>query len=104
MLSKGDPVLLEPIMDIEIVSPEEYVGDVIADLNSRRGRVIALEENRESKIIKGTVPLAETFGYATSLRSVSQGRASFSMHIKNYAQVPESRSKEIIARRYGLPV
>lgn len=104
LLSKGDPVLLEPIMDIEIVSPEEYVGDVIADLNSRRGRVIALEENRESKIIKGTVPLAETFGYATSLRSVSQGRASFSMHIKNYAQVPESRSKEIIARRYGLPV
>jgi len=104
LLSKGDPVLLEPIMDIEIVSPEEYVGDVIADLNSRRGRVVALEENRESKIIKGTVPLAETFGYATSLRSASQGRASFSMNIKNFAQVPESRSKEIIARRYGLPV
>lgn len=104
LLSKGNSVLLEPIMDIEILSPEEYVGDVIADLNSRRGRVLALEENRESKIVRGTVPLAETFGYATSLRSASQGRASFSMNIRNFAQVPDSRSKEIIARRYGLPV
>lgn len=103
LLAKGESALLEPVMDIEIVSPEEYVGDVISDLNSRRGRVLALEENRESKIIKGTVPLAETFGYATSLRSASQGRASFSMNIRNYAQVPESRSREIIARRYGLP-
>lgn len=103
LLSKGDAALLEPIMDIEIVSPEEYVGDVISDLNSRRGRVLALEENRESKIIKGTVPLAETFGYATSLRSASQGRASFSMNIRDYAEVPESKTKEIIARRYGLP-
>jgi len=104
LLDKGNSVLLEPIMDIEIVSPEEYVGDVIADLNSRRGRVLALEENRESKIIKGIVPLAETFGYATSLRSASQGRASFSMNLRQFAQVPESKSKEIIARRYGLPV
>jgi elongation factor G len=104
LLDKGDSALLEPIMDIEILSPEEYVGDVIADLNSRRGRVLALEDNRESKIVKGTVPLAETFGYATSLRSASQGRASFSMHLKNFAEVPESKSKEIVARRYGLPV
>ncbi|MGI5887198.1 MAG: elongation factor G [Syntrophomonadaceae bacterium] len=104
LLDKGNSVLLEPIMDIEILSPEEYVGDVIADLNSRRGRVLALEENRESKIIKGIVPLAETFGYATSLRSASQGRASFSMNLRQFAQVPESKSKEIIARRYGLPV
>jgi elongation factor G len=104
LLEKGKSILLEPIMDIEILSPEEYVGDVIADLNSRRGRVLALEENRESKIIKGTVPLAETFGYATSLRSASQGRASFSMKLKNFAEVPETKSKAIIARRYGLPV
>lgn len=104
LLNKAEAVLLEPIMDIEIVTPEEYLGDVISDLNSRRGRVIGLEENRDSKIIKGTVPLAETFGYATGLRSASQGRASFSMHICNYAEVPESRSKDIIARRYGLPV
>lgn len=103
-LQKAGPVLLEPIMDIEIVSPEEYVGDIISDLNARRGRIMGLEENRESKIIKGTVPLAETFGYATSLRSLSQGRASFSMQIRNYGEVPESRARDIIARRYGLPV
>jgi elongation factor G len=103
-LAKAQAVLLEPIMDMEIISPEEYVGDVIADFNARRGRIIGFEESRESKIIQGTVPLAETFGYATSLRSHSQGRASFSMKVKNYAEVPESKSKEVIAKRYGLPV
>lgn len=104
VLAEANPILLEPIMDIEIVSPEEYVGEIISDLNARRGRILGFEENRDSKIVKGTVPLSETFGYATSLRSVSQGRASFSLHIKNYGEVPESKSKEIIARRYGLPV
>jgi elongation factor G len=103
-LGKAQPVLLEPIMDIEIISPDEYVGDVIADMNARRGKVLGFEENRDSRIIKGTVPLAETFGYATALRSASQGRATFTMKIKNFAEVPESRSKEIIARRYGLPL
>ncbi|HZK42979.1 MAG TPA: elongation factor G [Syntrophomonadaceae bacterium] len=103
-LHNAKSCLLEPIMDIEIIAPEDHVGDVIADLNSRRGRVMSMEENRESKIIKGTVPLAETFGYATSLRSASQGRATFSMLLKEYAQVPELLSKKIIAKRYGLPV
>ncbi len=103
-LSKAGAIILEPIMDMEIVCPEEYVGDVISDFNARRGRIFGFEENRDTKIIKGTVPLAETFGYATSLRSASQGRASFSMNIRDYAEVPESRAKEIIARRYGLPV
>lgn len=103
-ISKASPVLLEPVMDIEIVSPEEYMGDIISDLNARRGRVLGFEENRDSRIIKAAVPLAETFGYATNLRSLSQGRATFSMHLKQYAAVPESRSKEIIARRYGLPI
>lgn len=103
-LSNGAPCLLEPVMDMEILSPEEYVGDVISDLNSRRGRVLGLDENRETKIIKAQVPLAETFGYATSLRSASQGRATFSMRLRNYAEIPESKAKEIIARRYGLPV
>jgi elongation factor G len=103
-LNKAQAVLLEPIMDIDIVSPEEYVGDVIADLNARRGRVLGFEENRENRIIKGIVPLAETFGYATHLRSASQGRATFSMEIRNYAEVPESKSKEIIGKRYGSPV
>lgn len=103
-LNKAQAVLLEPIMEIEIVSPEEYVGDIISDLNARRGRVLGFEESRDARIIKGVVPLAETFGYATNLRSVSQGRATFSMEIKNYAEVPESKSKEIIGKRYGLPV
>jgi len=103
-LAEAEPILLEPIMDIEIVSPEDYVGDIIADLNARRGRILGFDENRDSKIIKGLVPLAETFGYATSLRSVSQGRASFTMHLENYGEVPASKSREIIARRYGLPV
>lgn len=103
-LQKADPCLLEPIMEIEIICPEEYVGDVISDLNARRGRIYNLEEAKDGKIIKGTVPLAETFGYATSLRSLSQGRATFSMHIKNYAEVPEAKKREIIAKRYGLPI
>jgi elongation factor G len=101
-LNGAEVVLLEPIMDVEIVCPEEYVGEVISDLNSRRGRVLGFEEHKGSKIIKALVPLAETFGYATSLRSVSQGRTSFSMQIKNYAEVPASKSKEIVAKRYGL--
>ncbi|MEA1961222.1 MAG: elongation factor G [Bacillota bacterium] len=103
-LNKAQAVLLEPVMEIEIVSPEDYMGDIISDLNARRGRVLGLEENRDSRIIKGEVPLAETFGYATRLRSISQGRAVFTLKIKNYARVPESKSKDIIARRYGLPV
>ncbi len=103
-LGKAQAILLEPIMRIDIVSPEEYVGDVISDLNARRGRVLGFEETRANKIIKGTVPLAETFGYATHLRSASQGRATFSMEIRDYAEVPESKSKEIIGKRYGSPV
>jgi elongation factor G len=103
-LEKAQPVLLEPIMDIEILSPEEYVGDIISDLNARRGRVLGFDENKESKIVKGTVPLAETFGYATALRSASQGRANFTMKIKNFGELPESKSRDVIARRYGLPI
>lgn len=103
-LDKAQSVLLEPVMEIEIVSPEEYMGDIISDLNARRGRVLDFEEIRESRIIRGEVPLAETFGYATNLRSSSQGRATFTLKLKNYARVPESKSKEIIARRYGLPI
>ncbi len=103
-LQGAEVVLLEPIMDVEIVCPEEYVGEVISDLNARRGRVLGFEDTRGCKIVKALVPLAETFGYATGLRSASQGRASFSMQIRNFAEVPASKSKEIIARRYGLPM
>lgn len=104
VLAGADEVLLEPVMDMDIVCPEEFVGEVISDLNSRRGKVFGLEENRDTKIVKALVPLSETFGYATNIRSVSQGRASFSMEIKNYAEVPGSKSREIVAKRYGLPV
>lgn len=104
LLKNAASLLLEPIMEIEILSPEEYFGDIISDLNSRRGRVLGFEENKDSRVIRGTVPLAETFGYASDLRSASQGRASFSMQIRNFAEVPEAKSKEIIAKRYGLPI
>ncbi|QGU00775.1 Translation elongation factor G [Candidatus Syntrophocurvum alkaliphilum] len=103
-LQKAKSVLLEPIMDIEIITPEDYMGDIIADLNSRRGRILGFEEGKDLRIVKGTVPLAETFGYATALRSASQGRATFSMQLRQYAEVPEAKGKEIIAKRYGLPV
>ncbi len=102
LLKSADEILLEPIMDIEILCPEEYVGDVISDLNSRRGKVNTFEENRETRIIKGVVPLAETFGYATALRSVTQGRASFSLHLRNFAEVPQSKNNEVISKRYGI--
>ena len=104
VLGKAQAVLLEPIMDIEIVTPDEYLGDVISDLNARRGKVLGFEESGIIRIIKGVVPLAETFGYATNLRSASQGRANFSMKIQGYAELPESKTREIVARRYGLPI
>ena len=91
-------------MEIEIVTPDEYLGDVISDLNARRGRVLGFVESGVIRIIKGVVPLAETFGYATNLRSASQGRANFSMKIQGYAELPESKTREIVARRYGLPI
>ncbi|HZK86730.1 MAG TPA: elongation factor G [Syntrophomonas sp.] len=104
VLSQARAVLLEPIMEIEIVTPDEYLGDVISDLNARRGRVLGFEECGIIRIIKGIVPLAETFGYATNLRSASQGRANFSMKIQGYAELPESKTREIVAKRYGIPI
>ena len=104
VLSQARAVLLEPIMEIEIVTPDEYLGDVISDLNARRGRVLGFEESGIIRIIKGIVPLAETFGYATNLRSASQGRANFSMKIQGYAGLPESKTREIVAKRYGIPI
>lgn len=104
VLSQARAVLLEPIMEIEIVTPDEYLGDVISDLNARRGRVLGFEESGIIRIIKGIVPLAETFGYATNLRSASQGRANFSMKIQGYAELPESKTREIVAKRYGIPI
>ncbi|MFC1500692.1 elongation factor G, partial [Candidatus Zixiibacteriota bacterium] len=93
---KAGPVLLEPIMDVEVVTPEEYVGDVIGDLTSRRGKVKNLRNRAEAQVIDSEVPLSEMFGYATSLRSTTQGRAIFTMQFGRYEKVPVGIQKEII--------
>jgi elongation factor G len=95
------PVLLEPIMAVEAVTPDEYLGDVIGDLNSRRGRVEGIEQRGTSQVIRAQVPLAEMFGYATDLRSRTQGRATYTMQFNSYQEVPESVSREIVARVRG---
>ncbi|MDE3135693.1 MAG: elongation factor G [Acidobacteriota bacterium] len=98
---KADARLLEPLMRVEVVVPEEYMGDVIGDLNSRRGHIQGMESRAGSQIIRAQVPLAEMFGYATELRSRTQGRASFSMHFSHYEEVPAQVAEEIIARATG---
>jgi len=95
------PVLLEPIMAVEVVVPEEYMGDVIGDLNSRRGRIEGMELRGTTQIIKSMVPLSEMFGYATELRSRTQGRGSFTMHFGKYEEVPSAIAEEIINRVQG---
>jgi elongation factor G len=95
------PVLLEPIMGVEVVTPEDYMGDVIGDLSSRRGRVEGMEQRGNAHVVQAQVPLAEMFGYATDLRSRTQGRATYTMQFDSYQRVPESISEEIIARVRG---
>jgi elongation factor G len=99
---KAQPVLLEPVMNIEVVVPEDYMGDVIGDLNSRRGRIEGMELRGTTQIIKSKVPLAQMFGYATELRSRTQGRGSFTMHFGRYEEVPASISAEIVNRVQGI--
>jgi len=99
---RAKPVLLEPIMAVEVVVPEEYMGDVIGDLNSRRGRIEGMELRGTSQIIKAHVPLSEMFGYATDLRSRTQGRGSFTMHFGRYEEVPASLAEEIVSRAQGI--
>jgi elongation factor G len=98
---KAKPVLLEPIMSVEVVTPEVYMGDVIGDLNSRRGRVGGMEQRGNSQVIKAQVPLSEMFGYATDLRSRTQGRATYTMQFHSYQQTPASVQEEIVARVRG---
>jgi elongation factor G len=95
------PTLLEPIMAVEVVTPEDYMGDVIGDLSSRRGKVEGMEQRGSSQVIRAQVPLAEMFGYATDLRSRTQGRATYTMQFHSYQEVPESISREIVARVRG---
>jgi elongation factor G len=98
---KAKPVLLEPIMSVEVVTPEEYMGDIIGDLTSRRGRVQHMEPRGHVQVISCKVPLAEMFGYATDVRSLSQGRASYTMQFAAYEQAPKSVSEEVIAKAAG---
>ena len=97
----ADPVLLEPVMAVEVVTPEDYMGDVIGDLSARRGRVEGMEQRGNSHMVRAQVPLADMFGYATDLRSRTQGRATYTMQFHAYNEVPESIAKEIIARARG---
>ncbi|MDU2293978.1 MAG: elongation factor G [Clostridia bacterium] len=98
---KADPVILEPVMKIEITVPDEYMGDVMGDLNGRRGRIEGMEAQGNTQIIHGFVPLSEMFGYATDLRSRTQGRGLYSMQSDHFEEVPKSISEEIIAKRKG---
>jgi len=95
---QGDPVLLEPVMKLEIVTREEYVGDLLGDLNGRRGRVEGMESRAGFQVVRGMVPLAEMFGYATRIRSLSQGRAIYDMHFGQYEQVPASLAEGLMLR------
>ena len=98
---KADPVLLEPMMDVEVVTPEEYLGDVMGDLNSRRGHIEGIGSRRDAQVIKAVVPLAQMFGYATSLRSMTQGRAIFTMQFSHYDEMPRSIADQIVEKVRG---
>jgi elongation factor G len=98
---KASPVLLEPIMEVEVVTPEEYMGDVMGDLSSRRGRIEGMSQRSDAQVIKAMVPLSEMFGYATTMRSMTQGRAIYSMQFSHYDEAPKSVSEQIIEKVKG---
>ena len=100
-VAKADPVLLEPYMKVEVIVPEDYMGDVIGDLNSRRGRIEGMEARANAQSIRAFVPLAEMFGYATDLRSKTQGRGNYSMEFDHYEDVPKNISEAIVAKLKG---
>jgi len=96
--AKASPVLLEPVMKVEVVTPESYMGDVLGDISSRRGRIGGMDQRGEAQVINAIVPLAEMFGYSTKLRSMSQGRAVYSMEFAHYEEVPKAKAEEIISK------
>jgi elongation factor G len=100
---KAKPVLLEPVMDVEVVTPEEYMGAIVGDLNSRRGRIISMEARGTSQVIRANVPLGQMFGYATEMRSMTQGRATYTMQFSRYEEVPSAIAEEIMAKVAGKP-
>ncbi|MFZ1292082.1 MAG: elongation factor G [Melioribacteraceae bacterium] len=95
---KANPIILEPLMSVEVTTPEEYLGDVMGDLNSRRGKIEGFTSRKDAQVIKATAPLAEMFGYATTIRSMTQGRAIYSMQFSRYSEVPKSVAQEIIEK------
>lgn len=95
---KGGAVLLEPIMKVEVITPEEKMGDVVGDLNRRRGMILGMEDTPSGKAVNAEVPLAEMFGYATDLRSQTQGRATYTMEFLKYQEAPRNVSEEVIAK------
>jgi elongation factor G len=101
---KAKPVLLEPVMAVEVVTPEEFLGDVIGDLSRRRGKVQGQEQRGNALAVQAFVPLGEMFGYATDVRSATQGRASYTMQFERYEEVPKSIEDEIVEHRSGEPV
>jgi elongation factor G len=98
---RADPVILEPIMAVEVVTPEEYMGDVMGDLNSRRGKIEGMTPRKDAQVIRAMVPLSEMFGYSTTLRSMTQGRAIYSMELSHYDETPRSVSEQIIEKIKG---
>jgi elongation factor G len=98
---KADPVILEPIMKVEVVTPEQFFGDIMGDINSRRGLILSTTDRGTAKVITAHVPLSEMFGYVTDMRSMTQGRASYSMEPSHYAKVPKHKAEEVIAERTG---
>jgi elongation factor G len=100
---KAKPVLLEPVMDVEVVTPEEHMGAIVGDLNSRRGRILSMEARGSSQVIRANVPLGQMFGYATEMRSMTQGRATYTMQFARYEEVPTAIAEEIMAKVAGKP-
>jgi elongation factor G len=101
---RAKPVLLEPVFAVEVVTPEEFLGDVIGDLNRRRGQLHGTELRGNAQVVSAQVPLAEMFGYATDLRSTTQGRATYTMQFDSYAEVPPNIAERVIEHRTGEPV
>ena len=95
---RANPVLLEPIMKVEVVTPDDYMGDVMGDLNRRRGLPQGMDDSPSGKVIRAEVPLAEMFGYATDLRSMSQGRATYSMEFEKYNEVPQNVADSVLRK------
>jgi len=95
-----NPVLLEPVMNVELVSPEEYMGDIVGDINRRRGMIKEMDESPSGKVVRAEVPLREMFGYSTALRSLSQGRATYSMEFDKFAEVPKNIAAEIVNKQF----